>query len=639
MLDGREWLEADGLGGFAMGTVSGVRTRGYHALLCAATHPPGGRMVLVNGLEIFVDLTGGRRLALSSHRYRGGVIHPDGAGRIAGFTWEPWPRWEFLLEDGSRVVQEVLVARGAARVFIRWRRQGGEAPARLSVRPLLSGRDYHSLHRENADFTFDAERRGRFIVWRPYAGVPPVVASTTGDYRHDPDWYRGFVYSEEVERGLLSDEDLASPGAFEFDLSAGPAVLVLAAGEPDASALMHRDPEAFAERSFGVEAGRRVSLGAGPLRRAADAYLIDGEAGGTVIAGYPWFSDWGRDTFIALRGLCLSAGRFDAARRILLGWAGGLSDGMLPNRMVGAERTPEYNSVDAALWFVVASGAWLEKPDAGTAGERREIENAIAHVVDRYAAGTRHGIAAAEDGLLRCGEPGTQLTWMDAQVEGRGITPRVGKPVEVQALWINALAIAAQRDPRWRALQSRAEAAFAARFWNPVRHMLYDIVDAGHRSGTVDDSFRPNQILAVGGLPLALVEGERARAVVGAVERALWTPAGLRSLAPGEPGYTGTYHGGPHERDAAYHQGTVWTWLMGPFAEAWVRVRGGGAEARSEARRRFLEPLLAAVETRGLGHLSEIADGDPPHTPRGCPFQAWSVAEALRLDLDVLADR
>lgn len=639
--DLREWLETDGLGGYAMGTAAGICTRRYHALLCAATRSPGGRMVLVNALEVFVELPDGRRFALSSHRYRGGILYPDGAERIARFTWTPWPRWVFSLEDGSRVMQELLVMHGTAALAVRWRREGSGVPARLWVRPLMSGRDFHALHRENPAFRFGAEQHADFIAWQPYANVPSVTARSNGDYRHDPDWYRNFSYSEEAARGFPCEEDLATPGVFTFDLATGAAadaaVLMFAAGESEANRGGGVEPLALVERVFAAEAVRREGLAQTPLRRAADAYLVRGAGGTTVIAGYPWFGGWGRDTFIALRGLALSTGRLDDARGALLSWSAVLSAGMLPNRFDETEGMPEYNSVDASLWFVVAADALLKHPDAVGTAERHALENAIGDVVANYAAGTRHGIRAAEDGLLQCGECGTQLTWMDARADGRSVTPRVGKPVEVQALWINALAIAARRDPDWRDLKSRAQEAFGARFWNPGRHMLYDVVDVDHESGKLDDRFRPNQIFAVGGgLPLALIDGARARAIVDAVEHALWTPAGLRSLARGEPDYIGTYRGGPSERDAAYHQGTVWTWLSGPFVEAWVRARGGGPEARAEGRRRFLEPLLAGVERGGLGHLGEIADADPPHALRGCPFQAWSVAEALRLDIDVV---
>jgi len=257
--------------------------------------------------------------------------------------------------------------------------------------------------------------------------------------------------------------------------------------------------------------------------------------------------------------------------------------------------------------------------------------DAVEAILAGYSAGTRYRIHVDDDGLLAAGEPGVQLTWMDAKVGDWVVTPRIGKPVEVQALWLNALGIGSGFSERWAALHARARRAFAARFWDEARGHLADVADVDHRPGTVDWTFRPNQIFAVGGLPFAVIEGEQARRVVDAVEARLVTPLGLRSLAPGEPGYTPRYQGGPRERDAAYHQGTVWPWLMGGFVEAWVRVRGGTPAARAEARGRFLEPLLAHLDDAGLAHLPEIADGDPPHAPRGCPFQAWSVGEALRL--------
>lgn len=620
-----EWLEADGLGGFASGTAGGIRTRRYHALLLVATAPPTGRMVLVNGLEAWADTAEGT-IALTSQRYQGGVVFPDGAERVAAFTPDPWPRWTFALPDGVAIEHEVLVPHDTPAVVLRWRLVHPAAGVRLRVRLLLSGRDYHALHHENPGFRFDAVVDGEHVTWRPYDGVPAVVARTNGTYAHRPDWYRHFLYTEEEARGLDCAEDLAAPGVFAFDLSAGEATMVLATAPVDVDAARVAADEDARRRRFPSR-----------LARAADAYLVRRGSGRTVIAGYPWFTDWGRDTFIALRGLCLATGRLDDARGILVEWAQAVSDGMLPNRFPDRGETPEFNAVDASLWFVVAVDELL-RASAVAADDRRRLQDAVATIVAGYAAGTRHGIRADTDGLLAAGEPGVQLTWMDAKVGDWVVTPRIGKPVEVQALWINALRIAGRTSPTWAALADRAQEAFDARFWNEATGCLYDVVDVDHRPGTVDATFRPNQILAVGGLPHPVLAGARARRVVDAVEHRLWTPLGLRSLAPGEPGYTGRYTGGVGERDGAYHQGTAWPWLLGPFVDAWVRVAGDTATARREARARFLAPLLAHLDEAGLGHVSEIADGDPPHAPRGCPFQAWSVGEALRLALVVLAD-
>jgi predicted glycogen debranching enzyme len=599
--------------------VSGVRTRRYHALLLVAT--PAGRVLLVNGLEAWLETETGV-VPLTSQYYAPDLRHPDGADRIVDFASEPWPCWTLALPDGTRLEHELFVRPGQAATFLSWRLRDGPGGT-LVVRPLLSGRDYHALHHENPAFRFDAEGGGERVVWRPYAELPAVVARTNGDYTNAPDWYRRFLYTEERARGLDDVEDLASPGTFRWDLARGEAVLVLAAEghEPRGELATVRDAEALRRRRFG-----------GRLERAAEAYVVRRGSGKTIIAGYPWFTDWGRDTFIALRGLCLATERFDDARAILLEWAGAVSEGMLPNRFPDRGEAPEFNAVDAALWFVIAAYDFLEAVPRLAPSDRERLETAMEAILAGYARGTRYRIAADADGLLRAGEPGVQLTWMDARVDGRVVTPRIGKPVEIQALWLNALRIGSRWSERWASLHARGLAAFAPRFWNEARGALHDVVDVDHVAGTADPTFRPNQILAVGGLPFPLLDGERARRVVDAVEALLVTPLGLRSLAPDEPGYVPHYAGGPAARDAAYHQGTAWPWLMGPFVEAWVRVRGGTPEAKREARRRFLDPLLGALDAAGLGHLPEVADGDPPHTPGGCPFQAWSVGEALRLD-------
>jgi predicted glycogen debranching enzyme len=651
-----EWLEADGVGGFASGTVSGERTRRYHALLLAATSPPTGRMVLVNGLEAWVKTARGR-YAISSQRYTPGTVFPDGAGRIESFSIAPWPRWVFHLEDGTRVEQQLFAVHGTPTVALRWRLiSPGSGPAVLAVRPLLSGRDYHNLHHENPVFRFDATVVGQSVAWQPYPGVPRVTTLSNGSYSHDPEWYRNFIYFHERERGLDSIEDLASPGLFRWDLAQGDALWLMST---DAQALAESS-ESVARRFAALEEAewQRRQRFVTPLAAAADAYLVAGRHGKTVVAGYPWFTDWGRDTFISMRGLTLALGRLDDARQILLTWSETVSEGMLPNRFPDKGDVPEYNSVDASLWFIIAVGDFLEACRRHAyllePADQARLQSAVVAILNGYSRGTRYGIRLDDDGLLACGGPGTQLTWMDAKVGNRVVTPRVGKPVEIQALWLNALAIAQSlgipREPpalpaessqmihAWQELFDRGLASFQQRFWNARRGMLYDVVDVDHRSGTTDDLLRPNQIFAVGGLPLILLDADRARAVVDVVEKHLWTPMGLRSLAPGEPGYSGHYRGEPRERDGAYHQGTIWPWLAGPFVEAWLRTAGDRPSASAEARERFLVPLKQQLTAAGIGHLSEIADADPPHTPRGCPFQAWSMGELIRLDRSVLAE-
>lgn len=634
-----EWLEADGLGGFASGTVSGIRTRRYHALLLAATKPPAGRMVLVNGFDAVVE-TASARYPLSSQMYSPDTIHPDGARRLIDFQLEPWPTWLYSLEDGTKIKQEIFAVKGVALVVICWRLLT-PAKSTLWVRPFFSGRDYHSLHHENPDFQFQPQTSGNFLIWHPYAGVPGIMALHNGQYRHHPEWYRNFVYQQEHARGLDFTEDLASPGSFNWDLSRNEAVWILAAeGFADRQLEHDGDAEHLARRFRDKERHRRAAF-ASSLERRADVYLVKRGSGYTIIAGYPWFTDWGRDTFISLRGLCMATDSQDRARDILLEWANVVAEGMLPNRFPDGSDAPEYNSVDASLWYIIAAGAYLDTAKTsrktGSQSQRKSIQKAIDAILTGYSRGTRFGIRMDRDGLLAAGVPGVQLTWMDAKVGDWVVTPRIGKPVEVQALWVNALAIGSRFNDNWQEPYARGLESFCSRFWDAQRGHLYDNVDVDHHTGSVDPTFRPNQIFAVGGLPIALLAGDRARRVVDAVERRLCTPIGLRSLAPEEPGYAPRYEGNPARRDGIYHQGTVWPWLIGPFVEAWVRVRGNTMEAKQEARHRFLAPMMNHLDDAGLGHVSEIADADSPYMPRGCPFQAWSLAELLRLDRLVLA--
>jgi predicted glycogen debranching enzyme len=640
--DSAEWLEVDGLGGFVSGTTTGIRTRRYHALLLTATSPPSDRKTLVNGIEAWIETPSGKWF-LSSQRYAPDVIYPDGTKYLKEFILQPWPRWRFELESGLTVEQELFVPYGQSALVLIWRLTTGDPGsfAKLTVRPLLSGRDFHGTHHENNSFRFDAELCGDRVRWKPYHDIPAVIARSSGLYHHAPTWYRNFCYTEEQARGLDYLEDLASPGLFQWDLQKEGASLILFA---EGFAKIDDEPEGTANivANLRAEEFERRTAFASPLDTAADSYLVKRGTGKTIIAGYPWFGDWGRDTFISLRGLCLATDRLEIARDILTEWAGTVSMGMLPNRFPDRGIEPEFNSVDASLWYIIAAFEYLRaahrKPNLEDRQVTAKLQRAIEAILSGYSAGTRFGIKADEDGLLAAGEPGVQLTWMDAKVGDQVITPRIGKPVEVQALWLNALWIAQSFSANWKSPFAKAAETFVVRFWNEARGQLFDVIDVDHQAGAVDPLLRPNQIFAVGGLPLILLPTEQARRVVDAVETALSTPMGLRSLAPGEPGYVPRYEGDAWHRDSSYHQGTVWPWLVGPFVEAWVRVRGNTLEAKQHARQHFLDPLRDHLHQAGLGHLSEIADAEPPHTPRGCPFQAWSMGELLRLERVVLAE-
>lgn len=628
---GQEWLEADGLGGFSMGTAALARTRSYHGLLVAAARPPGGRVMLAPGVEMCVEFEGDT-FELGTNGYGADTVHPSGYRYIREFFHEPWPRWRFELPDRGVVELEILRPHELAACVLVWRGDGLKG-ARLEVRPLLAGRSMHGLaHSADENVGLAVDLGAGRVSWRP-GEVGEVHGVARAAYEHAPRTYRQFLYREERARGFAHHEDLVSPGRFVWRDVQNSCSLVLAAPTALSSS---REPDfgspPWVERTRERERARRTAFPS-HLERAADAYIVRRGEGRTVIAGYPWFADWGRDTFIALRGVCLAAGRLRVAGSILLEWSRAVSEGMLPNRFPDDADEPEYNSVDASLWFVTVVGELLDVLPKGAERDRLEgpLVEAALDILRGYRDGTRYGIGLCQDGLISAGAAGQQLTWMDARVGDHVITPRMGKPVEIQALWLNALAVGARYESSWDELRGQLLATFEARYFDAERGYCLDVVDDGHQAGVDDASLRPNQLFAVGGLPEALLTGAVARSVVDVVERRLWTPFGPRSLSPEDPAYTPRYEGGPVERDGAYHQGTVWPWLTGSFIEAWLRTRSDASAAKITARRRFLPSLEQHVADAGLGHVSEIVDADAPHRPRGAPFQAWSVGELLRV--------
>src|SRR5436190_5242954 len=449
-------------------------------------------MVLANGFDAWVETPSGT-FDISSQRYGPDIIHPDGASRIESLEYDPWPRWRYKI-DNLVIEHELFVPKSESGIFMSWRlvagigdasEPGSPTPAtanvNLKIRPFLSGRDFHSTHHENGAFKFAAEQNGQRVTFRSYDGVPAVIAYSNGSYTHEPTWYRNFLYSEELARGLDAAEDLASPGIFEFSLSQKSAVLMLAAeavagvGDPGSSIQPASTPpatesiEARHAQVRTIEQARRQYFSS-PLERAADAYLVQRGKGKTLIAGYPWFGDRGRDTFIALRGLCIATGHLEEARDILLQWAGTVSEDMLPNRFPDQGEQPELNSVDASLWYIIAVNDYLlaakKQPWLTDDGHNKKLCAAVDAIIAGFNEGTRFGIRADRDGLLSAGEHGQQLTWMDARVDGREITPRIGKPVEIQALWLNALAIGAKFSARWESIFEKGRAAFESKFRN-----------------------------------------------------------------------------------------------------------------------------------------------------------------------------
>jgi predicted glycogen debranching enzyme len=628
-----EWLETNGLGGFACGTIAGANTRRYHGLLTAALNPPAGRMLLLSKLEETLIL-GGHRIDLSTNEYSG-AIHPEGYLLLSNFRLDPFPIWTFEVE-GVRLEKSVFMPHGSNTVQVEYKLlqapQGAETV--LEVRPLVAFRDYHSTTHENGVFNRALEIVPNLVSLQPYTGLPRLYfAHDAAHLQEQGYWYRNFFYRVEQERGLDSQEDLFNPFVLEWKLSLKQNATVIASTEQkdvqQAAAVrkteLQRRQEVVASSPVEDSLVRALTV-------AADQFLVSRGEEWTVIAGYPWFTDWGRDTMISLPGLTLFTGRTGIAKSILRNFARQTDMGMLPNRFVDSGEKAEFNSVDATLWFFEAARAY-----AAATNDfdflRQELYPVFTQIIDFHIKGTRYNIKVEENGLLNAGAPGAQLTWMDAKIGDWVVTPRSDKPVEIQALWYNALCImedlAARFEDEGRRKQYSGLAVLVSKtfnhvFWNNDLRCLYDVVDDGRPDG----SMRPNQIFAVS-LHHSMLSAERARAVVETVERELLTPVGLRTLSAADPRYRCTYQGDQRSRDSAYHQGTVWPWLLGPFVSAYVKVNGGSEQSRSRANE-LLRGMEKHLTEAGLGQISEIFDGDAPHHPRGCFAQAWSVAEVLR---------
>jgi predicted glycogen debranching enzyme len=632
----REWIETNGLGGFASSTIVGLNTRRYHGLLFAAVPPPVARVLLLSKLEETL-VVNGERYELSANQFPG-VIHPQGQKYLKGFRLDPFPIFTF--EAGGVLVEKsVFMPHGENTVVVQYKRlkkHRSVRECRLDARPLVAFRDYHELTHENTGFNSailtDEEGRARI---KPYPGSPELYLIHDA-YALDliPDWYRNFEYGREEERGLDSFEDLFTPCVLRFDFLENSSVGVIASTEAShVAGEMEKLRQQEIDRRRNLQRASPIkSEMARTLTLAADQFIVRRDDGKTVIAGYHWFGDWGRDTMIALPGLTVTTKRFDLAREILLEYTKYVDRGMIPNRFPDRGAPPEYNTVDATLWYFEAARAFVEA--SGDYGfVRQHLFDVFRTIIDYHARGTRYQIRLDRDGLLIAGEPGVQLTWMDVKIGDWVVTPRIGKPVEIQALWYNAICIMAalstrfgypEEALRFESLATRAKESFNRLFWNDPAKCLYDWV-SGDRS---DDAMRPNQIFAVS-LHYSMLDRERSRAVVDAVEKRLWTPYGLRSLATDHPDYKPRYAGAPAERDAAYHQGTVWSWLMGPFVIAYLKAYGATWATRKRAWQ-LMEGLQDHLLTAGLGQVSEIFDGDAPHQPRGCIAQAWGVAELLR---------
>jgi predicted glycogen debranching enzyme len=640
--EGREWLVTNGIGGFASGTIAGNLTRRYHGLLIAALQPPVGRMQLVAGLDEIVHYAG-TDYSLATHQWMSGAIEPKGFLNIESFRLEGMmPVWTYALAD-ALLEKRVWMKHGENTTYVQYTLLRGTAPAEVSLKALVNYRDYHNAtHAGDWHMHIEPVDTGVKVV--AFDGATPFFLKCEGAWcepRHE--WYRDCFMVVEKERGLDDHEDRLFAAAFRTTLNPGAAMTFVATTEPTAIAedrakALDRDRQIFewwqtqnAKKQTGYPSWLPQ------LILAADQFIVKRSLptnpdGRSIIAGYHWFGDWGRDTMIALPGLTLATGRADIAEQILLAFSELVDGGMLPNNFPDAGGAPQYNSIDAALWFFEAVRQFFAATKDGRT--LLQLFPILGEIIDAHVKGTRYNIRVDPgDGLLFAGAPGVQLTWMDARVGDWVVTPRNGKAVEVNALWINALEtmtefarLLARPFEGYEKLATKAKKNFQ-KFWNEERGCCFDVIDVPGQKN--DAALRPNQLFAVS-LPVSPLSEEQQRAVVDICAKHLLTSYGLRSLAPGEPGYKGHYTGGPGDRDAAYHEGTVWGWLVGPFVLAHLRVYGDPDEAM-----RFLEPLGISVQMYGLGTLGEIFEGDSPFTPHGAIAQAWTVGEVLRASREI----
>ena len=635
----REWLVTNGLGGFASSTIIGANTRRYHGLLIAALKPPTRRFLLVAKIDEHVN-AGGVYYNLGTNHTAGGVTD-SGFVHLQRVVVDPFP--EFTYSFGQILLRKLIfMPYGQNATVILYRVYNGGPRANLALIPMVNCRGYHENHyKGEVDFRQEPVSRGIKITGRE--GIPPLLLrSDKGEFLVSSDWFYGMHYPVEAERGLNPWEDHFLPGRFEVELPPQEETVftvVASAGEGPVPEMATKLLAKELARLGKIEkaAGSRDPL-VRLLARAADSFVVRRTVTGipTIIAGYPWFTDWGRDAMIALPGLTLITRRFDEAREILSFFGAHIKNGLLPNFFPDDGGEPLYNTVDAALWYFQAVYKYLQYTN-DEAFVLEAMLPVLTEILTHYMEGTRFGIRMDSDGLIQAGDPGIQLTWMDAKVGDWVVTPRHGKAVEINALWYNAVCILEEIHKRFglacplTGLRQRVRDGFGA-FWCSEGY-LYDVLQSGGR----DASIRPNQIFAVS-LPHSPLSQEQARAVVNKVETELYTPYGLRSLSPRDPAYKGCYVGNPESRDAAYHQGTVWSWLIGPFVTAFRRVNNYSEESRERARAMLL-PFIDHLGDHGVGYISEIFDGDVPHWPRGCIAQAWGVAEILRAYVeDVLGD-
>ena len=631
-----EWWLSNGCGAYAAGTVAGTLTRRYHGLLVAPLHGPLHRHLLMSKADAWLCLDD-RRWPLLSNRWRGNVVEPSGYVHLESFQLEGrMPVWRFAF--GDRVLEmRIWMVPGESTSYVAYRLDGPPCHAKLEIDLLVNRRDHHH-NMPLAGMRVEVEAQPGCLIVRWPEGDSLYVNYNTGSFQEKSDWYQGFLLTEEQARGLPAEDNHLCIGRLTLTLPGDQWVGFAATLEQSHTfdiltrmqESLKRDHRLLTQTLATDACYSEAPQWVHQLVLAADSFLIrrrmsSGLKGESVIAGYPWFADWGRDTMIALPGLTLATGRYGIARAILLNYATLVDHGQLPNRFVEEGGQADYNTVDAALWYIEAWRAYLVvSGDWQTLGE---VFPVLQQIVHWYRRGTRYGITMdPQDHLIRAGEPGVQLTWMDAKAGDWVVTPRVGKAVEINALWYNALCCMVEFAERLGTVSSEyrqlAEAVRQGyqRFLRPDGLGLYDVLDGPEG---IERQLRPNQILAVS-LTHSPLQPEQQAQIVTVCGRELLCSYGLRSLACADPAYRGEYRGDVVARDGAYHQGTLWGWLLGHYVMAEYRVNGDALAAL-----RYLRPMADHLHDAGLGTLSEIFDGDPPHAPKGAPAQAWSVACTL----------
>jgi predicted glycogen debranching enzyme len=638
--EGSEWLETNGLGGWAGSSILGYNTRRYHGLLVAAIRPPTERMVLLSKLDETVVVNNGR-FELSTNVYGGETIRPNGYQYLVSFEKQLFPQWLYDV-NGVLLTKTVSMVHGENTTLVLYKVIKAKQTFKLELLPLIAARGYHSLQHNYNNIFWDVQFENGIFKNQPYENAPNIFIYVPNSiYRHHPSWYYRFNYPVEKCRGLDYEEDLFNHGSFSISLKQGDQLgIIISTEDPSNKSAQHLfENERRRRLQLINEVDEPIDLStAQHLALAADQFIVKrDEELKTIIAGYHWFTDWGRDTMIALPGLCLATGRYDDAKKIIAAFAKNISMGTLPNRFQDNNEPPEYNNVDGTLWYFIAIYKYLHYTN-DSQFILGEILPVLKNIIDWHYKGTRYNIHVDEDGLLYAGENGQQLTWMDVRIGDWVVTPRIGKPVEIQALWYNALKIFAEllqlndqlHDAGMVSLSAeKAKASFLEKFWNVKGNYLYDVID---ENGNPDPTLRPNQLFAAS-LPFPLVDEEKAVAILKIVEEKLYTPIGLRTLPPEDPRYVVAYCGNPYKRDSCYHQGTAWSWLLGPYADAIMYVsQFGGSNGLSgeEKLRNIVEKFKFHLNQGCIGSISEIFDADSPHYPRGCVAQAWSVGEILR---------